>query len=103
MYEGKVELRKVSIYLKHDKVTMRLGKKHMGGVISTYKEYRIFYASDDPKDCGFWKNRRGCYLVSLATSRGTVRMLFEDQKLYVVWKSIISNLLCDSQHQKTHV
>ncbi|KAG6536478.1 hypothetical protein ZIOFF_001536 [Zingiber officinale] len=56
---------------------------------------RIFCASDDPKDCGFWKNRRGCYLVSLATSRGTVRMLFEDQKLYVVWKSIISNLLCD--------
>ncbi|KAG6532185.1 hypothetical protein ZIOFF_006024 [Zingiber officinale] len=95
MPQGKVELRKVSIYLKHDEVTMRLGKKHMGGVISTYKEYRIFCASDDPKDCGFWKNRRGCYLVSLATSRGTVRMLFEDQKLYVVWKSIISNLLCD--------
>ncbi|XP_074565154.1 uncharacterized protein LOC141821698 [Curcuma longa] len=95
MPQGKVELRKVSIYLKHDEVTMRLGKKHMGGVISTYKEYRIFYASDEAKDCGFWKNRRGCYLVSLATSGGTVRMLFEDQKLYVVWKSIISNLLCD--------
>lgn len=117
MYAGKVQLRMVRIYLKNDKATLRLAKKHMGGVISTHKECKLFIltliclqvliiheisdrifdeADTDSKECGFLKSRHGCcYLITLGTSGGMIQLLFEDQKQYILWKSSISNLLCD--------
>ncbi|WOL07137.1 VAN3-binding protein-like isoform X2 [Canna indica] len=97
MPEGKVQLRMVKIYHKHDKVTLRLGKKHMRGVINIYNEYRIYDVANDPKECGFLKNDHGCYLVTLGTSGGAIQLQFQDQKQYVLWKSSISKYLSDCQ------
>ncbi|RWW80393.1 hypothetical protein BHE74_00011268 [Ensete ventricosum] len=90
----RIQLRMVRIYVKHDRLALRLGKKHIRGVISTYKEFRVFYATEDPKG-GFSKNGHGCYLITLATTGGTIQLLFEDHKRYIMWKSSISHLLCD--------
>ncbi|CAL9752339.1 unnamed protein product, partial [Musa acuminata subsp. burmannicoides] len=93
--DGKIQLRMVRIYVKHDRLALRLVKKHIRGVISTYKEFRVFDAMEDPKEGGFSKNGHGCYLITLATTGGTIQLLFEDHKRYIMWKSSISHLLCD--------
>nr|XP_018682181.1 PREDICTED: VAN3-binding protein-like isoform X2 [Musa acuminata subsp. malaccensis] len=93
--DGKIQLRMVRIYVKHDRLALRLVKKHIRGVISTYKEFRVFDAMEDPKEGGFSKNGHSCYLITLATTGGTIQLLFEDHKRYIMWKSSISHLLCD--------
>ncbi|URE00037.1 Plant pleckstrin region [Musa troglodytarum] len=54
---------------------------------------RVFDAMEDPKEGGFSKNGHGCYLITLATTGGTIQLLFEDHKRYIMWKSSISHLL----------
>lgn len=46
MHAGKIQLRMVRIYVKHDRLALRLVKKHIRGVISTYKECKTMYLLD---------------------------------------------------------
>ncbi|XP_065030502.1 VAN3-binding protein-like [Musa acuminata AAA Group] len=94
MPEGRVHLRLVYIFLKHYRLTVRLTKKYMRGVISTYKEYRIFHAMEDLKG-GFSKDAHGFYLITLGTTGGAIQVMFEDQIQYRIWRSTICHLLCD--------
>lgn len=64
-------------------------------VSKIYFSVRVFDAMEDPKEGGFSKNGHSCYLITLATTGGTIQLLFEDHKRYIMWKSSISHLLCD--------
>ncbi|XP_017697396.3 VAN3-binding protein-like isoform X2 [Phoenix dactylifera] len=43
MPSGRVQLRMVCVCLKHNKLTLRLGKKHLHGVFTRFKECKIGY------------------------------------------------------------
>ncbi|WOL16680.1 VAN3-binding protein-like [Canna indica] len=95
MPEGKIRVRLVYIFLKHDKLTVRLAKKYLHGVISRCKEYKIFHAMEDLKG-DISKDAHGFYLITLGTTGGAIQVMFEDQMLFKIWRSTIRHLLCDS-------
>ncbi|XP_020096635.1 VAN3-binding protein-like isoform X1 [Ananas comosus] len=87
--EGRVQLRMVSIYLKNDRVMLRLGKKHLHGAFTTYEEYRICNEVEDTKEDVFSKENHGVHAITLGTTGGTIQLLFEDPKQYRIWRSNI--------------
>ncbi|XP_065039417.1 VAN3-binding protein-like [Musa acuminata AAA Group] len=95
MPEGKVRQRLVYIFLKRDKLTIRLRKKHIRGVISTYTECTIFNAMEDLKEGGISKDDHGFYSITLGTTGGAIQIMFEQQVQYRIWRSTICHLLCD--------
>nr|CAD1818537.1 unnamed protein product [Ananas comosus var. bracteatus] len=84
-----VQLRMVSIYLKNDRVMLRLGKKHLHGAFTTYEEYRICNEVEDTKEDVFSKENHGVHAITLGTTGGTIQLLFEDPKQYRIWRSNI--------------
>jgi hypothetical protein len=39
------------------------------------------------------KKENGCFVITLSTSGGAIQLLFDDGKLYTIWKNAIFNLI----------
>lgn len=48
------------------------------------------------KGAEFIEDECGMYFVTIATSEGTIKLLFQDEKQFKAWKSSISHLLFSS-------
>ncbi|XP_072959171.1 uncharacterized protein [Typha angustifolia] len=92
---GRIQLRIVSIYFKRDKLTLRLGKKHMRGAFTSFKDYAIFDELEDTTAGVFCKDQHSLHAITLGTTGGTIQILFEDQKQFRIWKSTLFHLLPD--------
>ncbi|KAK6936444.1 VAN3-binding protein-like, auxin canalization domain [Dillenia turbinata] len=71
---GKKGYKSVSIFVKHNQIVLSCGKKYLGGVLNTSKEYKITNVKEITRDA------QGHYLVTLKTNSGNINLLFEDPK-----------------------
>ncbi|KAJ4953525.1 hypothetical protein NE237_030357 [Protea cynaroides] len=86
-YSGDIKLRMFSIYLKHNSLLLRSGKKYLGGFLTSSKEYKIMNVIKETKEAP------GFHPIRLVTNVGKIVLLFEDEKQCNIWKSTISRLL----------
>ncbi|KAI0489186.1 hypothetical protein KFK09_029028 [Dendrobium nobile] len=96
---GKLQVREVRIYLKHNMLTLRLVKKLLRGTITTHKDYRITNTLEEINNGGCDEAGHGLCSIDLSTNDGHVQLLFEDKKQFLQWKSTISQLLCVKDRQ----
>lgn len=43
LYAGRVQVKITSVHLKQEKLTLRMGKRHLRGAFITYEECKIFH------------------------------------------------------------
>ncbi|XP_043698135.1 VAN3-binding protein-like [Telopea speciosissima] len=84
---GDIKMRMFCIYLKHNRLVLRSGKKYLGGFLTSSKEYKIINLIKETKEA------QGLHPIRLLTSVGKIVLLFEDEKQCNIWKSTISHLL----------
>ncbi|URE18484.1 PPR repeat [Musa troglodytarum] len=72
---GNFEHRIVSIFYKHDNLVLKLGKKHLRGAFTTYKEYGIVDAVDGRKGGGFDASAHASHIIALCTTEGIIKVL----------------------------
>ncbi|KAJ3681763.1 hypothetical protein LUZ60_014336 [Juncus effusus] len=99
MPSGKIQPRMVSIFLKNEKVILRLATKHLRGAFSTYEEYGILDALEYSRDEGEYNDENSFFCMVLCTTRGMTHLLFEDKNKWKLWDSTIRDLL-SSFHSK---
>ncbi|CAL9060743.1 unnamed protein product [Musa banksii] len=82
----------VSIFYKHDKLVLKLGKKHLRGAFTTYKEYGIVDAVDGRKGGGFDTSAHASHIIALCTTEGIIKLSFKDSKQCRVWRVLESRV-----------
>uniref|UniRef100_A0A0E0E9T5 DUF295 domain-containing protein n=1 Tax=Oryza meridionalis TaxID=40149 RepID=A0A0E0E9T5_9ORYZ len=74
---GSVRLRKVAVFPQCDRVVLRLGKKHLQGAFSTYKNYEVLDVSSNGGDVAV--DGMVFFPLVLSTAAGVVQLLLDSQ------------------------
>ncbi|XP_052133706.1 VAN3-binding protein-like isoform X2 [Oryza glaberrima] len=90
---GSVRLRKVAVFPQCDRVVLRLGKKHLHGAFSTYKNYEVLDVSSNGGDVVV--DGMVLFPLVLRTAAGVVQLLLDSQMHCKVWKNAIEGILSD--------
>uniref|UniRef100_J3N518 VAN3-binding protein-like auxin canalisation domain-containing protein n=1 Tax=Oryza brachyantha TaxID=4533 RepID=J3N518_ORYBR len=96
---GSVRVRTVAFFPQHGTVALRLGKRHLHGVFSTYKDYEVQAVSIDGGEGG-GGGGPVLFPLALSTAAGVVQLLLDSQVHCKVWKSAIEDMLLSDQNTK---
>nr|AAL86485.1 putative F-box domain containing protein [Oryza sativa Japonica Group] len=98
---GSVRLRKVAVFPQCDRVVLRLGKKHLHGAFSTYKNYEVLDVSSNGGDVVV--DGMVLFPLVLRTAAGVVQLLLDSQMHCKVWKNAIEGILSDQNWRRRSV
>ncbi|KAJ1280457.1 hypothetical protein BS78_04G234100 [Paspalum vaginatum] len=85
--KGRFHTRMVYVLCKYDNIILTLGKKRH---FTTSEKYVIFHEQGEGKEFSYPTDKQSYFAMNLATSGGTIQLLFEEHEQYSSWRTFIS-------------
>ncbi|KAL2527598.1 Uncharacterized protein Adt_12652 [Abeliophyllum distichum] len=87
MPSGRKECTKVNVYIKQKHLILSFRKKYFGGALTSSKEYKVVSILEETGE------HQEYSFLSVKTSSGVIKLLFQDKMQSRIWISTIFNLL----------